>query len=110
MRDSASRRYATNCPSPFGVSLLASNLNTPNMKWGVFYFGLCLYGMYWFTFVQMLLRKFVILVIFKHHSLRMSPGGARPTRVACTVLLHPIVPLNLPFYFPLLLFYASAER
>ena len=49
---------------PFGVSLLASNLNTPNMKWGVFYFGICLYGMYWSTLVQMLLRKFVIPVNF----------------------------------------------
>ena len=49
---------------PFGVSLLASNLNTPNMKWGVFYFGICLFGMYWFTFVQMLLRKFVIPINF----------------------------------------------
>ena len=34
------------------------------MKWGVFYFGICLFGMYWFTLVQMLLRKFVIPVNF----------------------------------------------
>jgi uncharacterized membrane protein len=32
---------------PFGVALLAENLNTPNMKWGVFYFGICLFGQYW---------------------------------------------------------------
>jgi len=32
---------------PFGVALLAENLNTPNRKWGVFYFGICLFGQYW---------------------------------------------------------------
>ena len=65
---------------PFGVSLLASNLNTPNMKWGVFYFGLCLYGMYWFTFVQMLLRKFVIPVNFVD-DIPVSPEAMRKVMV-----------------------------
>jgi uncharacterized membrane protein len=37
---------------PFGVALLAENLNTPNMKWGVFYFGICLFGQYWTITIQ----------------------------------------------------------
>ena len=43
---------------PFGVALLAENLNTPNMKWGVFYFGICLFGQYWTALIQ----RFVVLV------------------------------------------------
>jgi uncharacterized membrane protein len=39
---------------PFGVALLAENLNTPNMKWGVFYFGICLFGQYWTILIQRL--------------------------------------------------------
>jgi uncharacterized membrane protein len=39
---------------PFGVALLAENLNTPNMKWGVFYFGICLFGQYWTITIQRL--------------------------------------------------------
>jgi len=39
---------------PFGVALLAENLNTPNMKWGVFYFGICLFGQYWTVLIQRL--------------------------------------------------------
>ena len=49
---------------PFGVSLLASTLDSPNRKWGVFYFGICLFGTYWFTFIQMATRKFNIPVNF----------------------------------------------
>lgn len=49
---------------PFGVSLLASTLDSPNRKWGVFYFGICLFGTYWFTFLQMATRKFNIPVNF----------------------------------------------
>ena len=45
---------------PFGVAILAENLNTPNMKWGVFYFGICLFGQYWSALLQRL-----IVVIFK---------------------------------------------
>ena len=45
---------------PFGVALLAENLSTHNMKWGVFYFGICLFGQYWTGFIQ----RFV-LTIFK---------------------------------------------
>jgi uncharacterized membrane protein len=37
---------------PFGVALLAENLNTPNIKWGVFYFGICLFGQYWTIVIQ----------------------------------------------------------
>jgi len=39
---------------PFGVALLAENLNTPNIKWGVFYFGICLFGQYWTILIQRL--------------------------------------------------------
>ena len=39
---------------PFGVALLAENLNTPNMKWGVFYFGICLFGSNWSLLIQRL--------------------------------------------------------
>jgi uncharacterized membrane protein len=42
---------------PFGVALLAENLNTPNMKWGVFYFGICLFGYAWTTCIQFILAK-----------------------------------------------------
>lgn len=37
---------------PFGVALLADNLNTSNRKWGVFYFGVCLFGQYWTASLQ----------------------------------------------------------
>lgn len=40
---------------PFGVALLAENLNTPNMKWGVFYFGVCLFGQNWTVTIQRLI-------------------------------------------------------
>jgi len=40
---------------PFGVALLAENISTQNMKWGVFYFGICLFGQYWTGVVQRLL-------------------------------------------------------
>ena len=40
---------------PFGVALLAENLNTPNIKWGVFYFGICLFGQYWTIVIQRIL-------------------------------------------------------
>jgi len=45
---------------PFGVALLAENLNKPNMKWGVFYFGICLFGQYWTAIIQR-----VLVTIFK---------------------------------------------
>ncbi|QLL24196.1 DUF1211 domain-containing protein [Actinobacteria bacterium IMCC26103] len=45
---------------PFGVALLAENLNKPNMKWGVFYFGICLFGQYWTSIIQR-----AIVIIFK---------------------------------------------
>lgn len=45
---------------PFGVALLAENLNKPNMQWGVFYFGICLFGQYWTSIIQR-----AIVIIFK---------------------------------------------
>jgi uncharacterized membrane protein len=42
---------------PFGAALLAENLNTPNMSWGVFWFGVCLFGQYWSILLQTLLAK-----------------------------------------------------
>ena len=44
---------------PFGAAILAENLNTPNMKWGVFYFGICLFGQYWTASIQ----RLVVLMI-----------------------------------------------
>ena len=40
---------------PFGVALLAENLNTPNMQWGVFYFGVSLFGQNWTVTIQRLI-------------------------------------------------------
>ncbi len=45
---------------PFAAALLAENLNAPNMKWGVFYFGICLFGQYWSFLLQRL-----VVVIFR---------------------------------------------
>jgi len=45
---------------PFVVALLAENLNTPNIKWGVFYFGICLFGQYWTIVIQR-----IVVGIFK---------------------------------------------
>ena len=39
---------------PFGVALLAESLNTSNMEWGVFYFGICLFGSAWTLIIQRL--------------------------------------------------------
>jgi uncharacterized membrane protein len=44
---------------PFGAAILAENLNTPNMKWGVFYFGICLFGQYWTASIQ----RLIVLII-----------------------------------------------
>ena len=44
---------------PFGAAILAENLNTPNMKWGVFYFGICLFGQYWTASIQ----RIILLMI-----------------------------------------------
>jgi uncharacterized membrane protein len=44
---------------PFGAALLAENLNTPNMNWGVFYFGICLFGQYWSILLQTLVAKII---------------------------------------------------
>jgi len=65
---------------PFGVSLLASTLDSPNRKWGVFYFGICLFGTYWFTFLQMATRKFKIPVNFTN-DLPLRPETMRKIMV-----------------------------
>ena len=44
---------------PFGAAILAENLRTPNMKWGVFYFGICLFGQYWTGLIQRLFVKLI---------------------------------------------------
>jgi hypothetical protein len=49
---------------PFGVALLAENLNTPNRKWGVFYFGVCLFGQYWVNSIVGLIMKLKFQVNF----------------------------------------------
>ena len=36
---------------PFGVAMLAHNLNTSNRSWGVFYFGICLFGTSWTNWI-----------------------------------------------------------
>jgi uncharacterized membrane protein len=43
---------------PFGVALLAENLDTENRKYGVFYFGVCLFGNYWTTMILAAFTKF----------------------------------------------------
>ena len=43
---------------PFGVALLAHNLNTPNEKWGVFYFGIFLFGNFWTTLILLAATRF----------------------------------------------------
>jgi uncharacterized membrane protein len=49
---------------PFGVALLAENLSTPNRKWGVFYFGICLFGQYWTSTIQVALKGFKFEINF----------------------------------------------
>ncbi len=49
---------------PFGVALLAENLNTPNREWGVFYFGIFLFGQYWTNFTLALFMRLKIKVNF----------------------------------------------
>jgi uncharacterized membrane protein len=57
---------------PFGVALLAESVNGPNRKWGVFYFGICLFGSYWCTVVMLAIRKFHWPMTFKD-SLPITP-------------------------------------
>ena len=42
---------------PFAAALLAENINKPNMKWAVFYFGICLFGQSFTITIQFLLVK-----------------------------------------------------
>jgi uncharacterized membrane protein len=50
---------------PFGVALLADTLNTPNRKWGVFYFGICLFGYNFIWIAQWALGRFKLPISFK---------------------------------------------
>jgi hypothetical protein len=43
---------------PFGVSMLASNFGAPQEKWGVFYFGICLFGTYWTSLILLAISGF----------------------------------------------------
>ena len=61
---------------PFGVALLASNLNTSNRKWGVFYFGVCLFGSTWTGLLQAAFVKFKVPVNFVEE-LPISPETMR---------------------------------
>ena len=49
---------------PFGVALLAENLNTPNKNWGIFYFGICLFGNNWSWIIMCAFNKFKFPVTF----------------------------------------------
>jgi uncharacterized membrane protein len=49
---------------PFGVALLAENLNTPNRKWGIFYFGICLFGQYWSWVIMSAFIKYKFPITF----------------------------------------------
>jgi uncharacterized membrane protein len=50
---------------PFGVALLADTLNSENRKWGVFYFGICLFGYNFTWLTQWALAGFKFPVTFK---------------------------------------------
>jgi len=43
---------------PFGVAILAQNLNTANRDWAVFYFGICLFGTVWTNWIFFACVKF----------------------------------------------------
>ena len=43
---------------PFGVALLAESVNTAHRKWGIFYFGVCLFGNYWTSLLLFAARRF----------------------------------------------------
>ena len=43
---------------PFGVAMLAQNLNTANRDWAVFYFGICLFGTVWTNWIFFACVKF----------------------------------------------------
>lgn len=51
---------------PFGVSMLARSLGTPQEKWGVFYFGICLFGNYWTTLILLTIAKFDFNISYDH--------------------------------------------
>lgn len=51
---------------PFGVSMLARSLGTPQEKWGVFYFGICLFGNYWTTLILLAIARFDFKITYDH--------------------------------------------
>lgn len=51
---------------PFGASMLARNLGTPQEKWGVVYFGICLFGSYWTTLILLAMARFDFKVSYDH--------------------------------------------
>jgi uncharacterized membrane protein len=57
---------------PFGVALLGETLNTPNSKWGVFYFGICLFGTQFSWLIQWAVSGFKVPVNF-HDDLPIDP-------------------------------------
>lgn len=45
---------------PFGVAMLAQNLNTAERDWAVFYFGICLFGTVWTNWIFFACVKFKV--------------------------------------------------
>ena len=86
---------------PFGVALLAQNLDTPNRKWGVFYFGICLFGNYWTTMILGAFTKFEWPVTWTE-DLPTSPEifrKAAPFFMATTAVIG-LVLVSLSLAFP----------
>ena len=49
---------------PFGTALLAENLNTPNQKWGIFYFGVLIFADSWLSIIMAAARRFRLPIYF----------------------------------------------
>jgi hypothetical protein len=86
---------------PFGVALLAHNLDTPNRKWGVFYFGICLFGNYWTTMILAAFVKFKFPVSYTSElpiPAEMMRKGT-PIFMGATALLGAVL-VSVSLYFP----------
>jgi uncharacterized membrane protein len=86
---------------PFGVALLAHNLDTPNRKWGVFYFGICLFGNYWTTMILAALVKFKFSVSY-NSDLPISAElmrKATPIFMGATAILGAVL-VTVSLFFP----------
>jgi uncharacterized membrane protein len=85
---------------PFGVAFLAESLNTSNRKWGIFYFGVCLFGNYWTSLILFAVRRFRWKLTF-NDTLPISPEQmllATKLFFGVNALLGSIlVPLSLKF-------------